>query len=143
MTIKGFDTNYFFLDPTYPCGFSYGGEICTNVYAAIASTFSKTAREKNRVSHMDAYSALEYIPKPFAVKAETLNAILRAKFSKEEEFMFDELMHSTDRNTTFIYLNDIHDNVLGICTCDRCRSKGIKGYNLLGRIMHDIRKEHN
>ena len=68
---------------------------------------------------------------------ELLKNIVKAKFSDRwnETIRRDLLLTN---NKMLIYMNQLHENILGYCFCEKC--KDIEKQNIYGKILFDVRK---
>lgn len=69
---------------------------------------------------------------------ELLKEIVFSKFSdKWNESIKQDLLLTN--NKMLIYMNNLHNNILGYCYCDKC--KDIEKQNIYGKILMDVRNE--
>jgi ribA/ribD-fused uncharacterized protein len=140
--INRFREDYFFLSNFYPCTVLFEGltyPSSENVYQAY-----KTLDEKERLKFLTmtaseakkAASQIALRPDWEDIKKELMAKIVTAKFAQNPEL--EEMLLNTG-DELIVDSNDWHDNIWGQCSCEEC--KAIKGENILGVILMQIRDE--
>ena len=74
-----------------------------------------------------------------AIKDDVMLACLRSKFQRNPT-LHSRLMSTG--NEELIEGNYWHDNYWGVCSCAKCKEKGLTGLNKLGTMLMQVRKEN-
>lgn len=131
---------YNFLTDTARCNCYVGRERYTSVARAIAAAKCLDPYMRNKIAFADKFDKNDFIYSPrtdwITIRDEMIYSILFSKYSiftssltpEKDYTMRDKLMETED--LILIFMNQWHDNELGVCTCAKCN--GTKGLNILG-----------
>ena len=140
--IKFFADEYYFLSNYYdPCRVTYHGITYWNSEAAYQAQKCKNPDERIRFAKLapDVAKALgksvEIREDWDDIRDEVMHDVVLAKFTQHPE-LAKKLIAT--RRQYLVEGNDWHDNHFGDCHCYRCRR--IKGENVLGKILMDVRE---
>lgn len=139
--ITSFKGNYAFLSNYYHHTITYKGITYTNNEAAFQAQKCINEEDKLKFSSLEPNEAKRLGRKVKLrsdweeVKFQIMYEICCEKFKdpKMEKLLLDT------GDSILVEGNTWHDNIWGYCTCDRCRSSNIIGYNNLGQILSLIR----
>ena len=144
MKILEFKDNYRFLSNFYPCNVSYEDIIFE--YVEHAYQYAKCYKNLDKTKVLSAKTVKEskFLGRTIKlrkdwdkVKEGILTDLIKQKFYKEP---LKNMLLSTG-TAKIIEGNMWHDNFYGNCLCDRC--KNIRGKNVLGNILMEVRDEFN
>lgn len=140
-TIDDFRGAYSFLSNFYSCDIDYDGENYTSSECAFQAMKESDKSKRGNWSHLSPSEAKKKGRKCKLrsdweeVKVNIMFDILKAKFSDED--LKTRLLLTGDK--PLIEGNQWHDNFWGNCTCRKC--EGIKGKNMLGKLLMKLRSE--
>lgn len=144
MVINDFHGKYFFLSNFYPSPIEYNGRIWPTVEHAFqaakvdvetaekifqATTPGEAKRFGRQGKMRDDWDV---------VRIDVMRECLRSKFLNNSELK-QKLLDTGD--AILIEGTTWHDNYWGVCSCDKCRNKGIPGKNMLGILLMEVREE--
>lgn len=140
--IDNFKNEYKMFSNFYPCNVQFEGRKYVTVEHAYVASKTKNEMFRKEISELSAENVglVKRKGKRITlrkdwemVKLSIMKRLLIQKFSYDK---FKKLLISTD-DKLIIEGNYWHDNIWGDCYCERC--KKIKGKNLLGKMLMDIR----
>lgn len=144
MIIRDFTNDLDFLDPTYQFPVEFEGITYRCMYAAIVASNFNNVEDKLRIAKMDGYDALHVRPREFYITLDTVTRLADAKFHDADGYIQQMFDAYAPDDVEYVYENNIHDNLLGVCTCPRCKLKHRYGHNFLGRAITELKKTtHN
>lgn len=139
--ITRFQEEYRFLSNFYICPVTYDGVIYSSAEAAYQAQKTTTSEDRALFAEMkpdvakQMGKAVKLRPDWAEVKQQYMQEILRAKFVQNPQLK-EKLLGTGDQ--LLIEGNTWHDNEWGICQCPKCRQ--VKGQNLLGKILMNLRE---
>jgi len=142
MEIKEFRGEYFFLSNFYEAPVTYNGLTYLNSEAAFQSMKCSQMEQKVKFCTMSPSEAkakgkrVKLIPVWENIKTDVMYGVVKAKFEQNADLR-RMLLNTGD--AILEEGNMWHDNYYGSCNCPRCR--GIKGENILGKILMRVREE--
>jgi len=141
--VNCFDGKYAFLSNFAHSPITFEGKTWSTIEHIFQAekTLDENAREQIRLSptagkakHMGKRVRLR--PDWERIKKEVMLKCVRLKFRQNPELK-EKLLNTKD--AVLIEGNTWHDNIWGDCSCSKCLN--IKGNNLLGQILMQVRKE--
>lgn len=139
--ITKFQEQYRFLSNFYICPVTYDGVMYSSAEAAYQAQKTTAPEDRALFAEMkpdvakQMGKAVKLRPDWPEVKQQHMQEILRAKFTQNPQLKA-KLLETGDQ--LLVEGNTWHDNEWGICQCPKCRQ--VKGQNLLGKALMDLRK---
>jgi len=140
--IRGFRREYQFLSNFYPCRIIIEDLAFNNVEAAFQAAKCQNFSDRRMFEGITGAEAKKLGRRVRlrsdweSVKIPIMAKLVRQK-SKNNPALLEKLLATGDN--TLVEENTWHDNFYGDCICPRCRH--IPGFNKLGYILMDLRKQ--
>lgn len=138
--INTFRGKYYFLSNFYMAPFIYKGISYLNAEAAFQSAKCMKPEDRQKFSLLPPAEAKRFGKKVLlrpdweTYKFGVMREVIRAKFEQNPD-LAQKLLDTDPQH--LIEGNHWHDNIYGICYCNKCQ--GIKGKNVLGKILMEER----
>ena len=142
--INDFHGEFFFLSNFYNSPVQYNGKTWPTVEHAFQAAkvdpetaekilHAKTPGEAKRLGRHG-----KMRPDWDTARVDVMLACLRSKFLDNPELK-QKLLDTGDE--VLVEGTTWHDNYWGVCSCPKCRDKGIIGVNMLGKLLMIVREE--